>query len=89
MRIMRFDPIWDDFTGYKYTAVLTLNAHSITSSATKIGTFADLRLVGSDGTPEASVYNGSVESFVRTIVGGRTQMGFELELRARSAAART
>jgi hypothetical protein len=45
--ITHFDPAWEDLTGYRYTAVLTL--HEELGPPWTRGTYADFRLIGPGG----------------------------------------
>jgi hypothetical protein len=55
--ITSFDPAWGDLTGYRYTAVLTLQQYN---RDTFEGTYADLQVIGPGGESSDGKYTGFV-----------------------------
>jgi hypothetical protein len=82
--ITSFDPAWGDLTGYRYTAVLTLQAGEAPAPALG-GAYADLKIIGPSGDIDEVNDSGSVTSsvdwrgrFVLELVGNHQRIGLTL-----------
>lgn len=56
--ITGFDPAWGDFTGYGYSAVLTIQQNPVVGRSA--GTFTDLRVRNAAGELEGQTLSGSI-----------------------------